>query len=269
MSIRARVISPLTVAVVAASGLVGIAASPSHAASADIFVSNGVLHYVGAPFSDDNQIVVFKNTNGAHRVLEQSANPGIDVTPGPGCVRIFGTKSVQCTGNITSVRVDLGPGNDSAQINTELPTTVLGGDDNDTYIGGTHRLVDDSHSVTFFGGPGMDTASYEFSTARVLVDIGTAKDEADDGRIVDTDNIASDVENLTGSTFSDSLRGNEGDNKIIGGRGADALRGGQGNDTIIAADGQIDTVDLSCGKGMDTITLDALDPAPSECEIVN
>jgi hypothetical protein len=51
------------------------------------------------------------------------------------------------------------------------------------------------------------------------------------------------------------------------------LRGGAGDDQLVASETPLsgteaDTADLSCGKGIDSIVLDVVDPGAAECETV-
>jgi Ca2+-binding RTX toxin-like protein len=80
------------------------------------------------------------------------------------------------------------------------------------------------------------------------------------------------VENLVGGSGGDTLIGRALANRIITGGGADRLRGLGGNDTLSAQDGVADT-ELECDGGSpagtaDRATVDASDPAPSNCETV-
>jgi Ca2+-binding RTX toxin-like protein len=99
--------------------------------------------------------------------------------------------------------------------------TITGADGNDALIGGSGADV-------LQGGNGSDTAIYRGSGSGVTVDLilgtGTDADAAGD--------VLTDIENLTGSLFSDTLTGNNGDNILNDGGvgGADTLTGNGGND---------------------------------------
>ncbi|OYX26304.1 MAG: hypothetical protein B7Z10_03685 [Rhodobacterales bacterium 32-66-7] len=111
--------------------------------------------------------------------------------------------------------------------------TLFGGDQNDTLIGGAGADIIDGD-----GGTG-DTASYVDSASGVVVtvnSIGTGGDAAGDTLV--------DIENLTGSNFSDALIGNGGNNVLDGGGGNDLLMGGLGNDTLIGG-GDTDTASFA------------------------
>ena len=118
---------------------------------------------------------------------------------------------------------------------------LYGGDGNDTLDGG-------SGSDTLDGGLGIDTANYSASTASVQVDLSGAT--ANSGGYA-TGNVLIDIENVTGSNYSDRLTGDGGDNELTGGGGNDSLYGGAGNDSLYGGTGN-DT--LIGGAGVDNFT---------------
>lgn len=81
---------------------------------------------------------------------------------------------------------------------------------------------------TFRGGAGSDTVSYAHSTAGVIADITTPANNTNDAN---GDNYSS-IENLTGSNFNDTLRGDGNDNILDGGLGTNTLDGAGGFDTV-------------------------------------
>ena len=104
-------------------------------------------------------------------------------------------------------------------IGNTLNNTITGGAGNDLMegLGG---------GDAFFGGSGSDTVSYAHSTAYVVADLGTSglpQYAAAGDAIGDT--FSSDVENLIGSIFNDTLVGNSTDNVLNGGAGNDTLDG--------------------------------------------
>ena len=86
---------------------------------------------------------------------------------------------------------------------------------------------------TLDGGAGIDTASYGGSLEGIYVDLdlGTAT-----GGDADGDTLTN-IENLTGSDFADTLIGDAQANVLDGGGGNDTLYGGAGNDTLIGGTG--------------------------------
>lgn len=262
-----RDLGRLGFAAAAAVTVMGGLAAPAHAAGPTVTVEDGNnVTYVGTGFADR----VTVSTDLVGTVLLEETVSGI--SPGPGCTAVTSTK-VRCSATtsgsvIDLVHLDLKAGSNTAKVQTSVRTTIIGGDSSDTYFGASSSK---GTTVLFNGGGGLDRADYSGSTSGVLVDLDGA---ADDGRLgLDHDNVATSVENLTGSDHADSLRGNASSNRIVGGLGADALRGGAGDDELIASENafggpEVDQSDLSCGKGVDSIVLDVVDPGTAECETV-
>lgn len=141
---------------------------------------------------------------------------------------------------------------------------ISGSDFNDSLVGNdlSNALAGDSGDDTLIGGLGADTldgdrgtdlVSYAGSDAGVLIDLrtGTASGGHAQG------DILSQVENIIGSDFSDSLTGGEESNELFGGDGNDTLFGGSGSslfgknrDTLHGGNG--DDV-LTGGIGADTL----------------
>jgi hypothetical protein len=258
----------LALAAAASATLLGGLAAPSHAAGPTVSVVAGNdVHYVGSDIQND--LLVTSDFTGAVFIKERNF---AGLTPGPGCTATAsqGIKCVTPSGSpdIDFIRLQMAGGSDEVTVQTSIRTNIEGGTgEYDTYFGGSTST---GTNVWFDGGPGIhDRADYLFSTSGVLVDIDNA---ADDGRLGrDADNITSTVEDLHGSDHDDSLRGNFANNWIVGHNGADALRGGTGNDEIWAwetnlSGSEADKPDLSCGKGIDIIILDSVDPSTAECE---
>ncbi|MBI3350386.1 MAG: RTX toxin [Burkholderiales bacterium] len=128
----------------------------------------------------------------------------------------------------------IGDGFDNLLIGNPGNDNLQGGAGDDTLVGGAGADVID-------GGDGNYTASYADSNEGVKVDLagttpGAGGDAAGDTLV--------NIENLTGSRFSDRLVGDAGNNVLDGGRGNDVLIGGAGADTLIGGDGS-DTADYS------------------------
>ncbi|MEX2451143.1 MAG: hypothetical protein WD407_09840 [Rhodospirillales bacterium] len=120
--------------------------------------------------------------------------------------------------------------------------TIDGGDDDDTLTGGAGNDVID-------GGAGTDTVDYSGDAAGVVVDLqaGTATDGAGD-----TDTL-SNIENVIGSGFNDTITGSTEANTLDGGAGDDTISGGAGNDTLTGGAGN-DTFIIQDGTGDEVIT---------------
>ena len=166
--------------------------------------------------------------------------------------------------------LDGGPGND----------TVRGGDDTDIFQGGEgddllHGALDGAGGDDFFGGPGIDTVTYAFSSQGVVVTVAPSPN-ADDGRPGEIDELVSGVENVTGTQQADTLTGDAGDNQLEGLAGGDEITGGGGRDTLVAADGAdairardgIADRSIDCGPGADVAELDLQDRGSRGCEFI-
>jgi serralysin len=99
--------------------------------------------------------------------------------------------------------------------------TLLGGDNDDLLIGG-------SGGDNLDGGPGVDTAGYSTASALVVADLQMSAANTGDA----DDDIYTSIENLFGSAFGDTLRGNSGANYLKGEGGADTLAGRMGRDVL-------------------------------------
>jgi len=118
---------------------------------------------------------------------------------------------------------------------------LTGGDGDDTLNG---RAGND----TLIGGNGVDTASYADASGAVNVNLSTGSATGADG----SDSLST-IENVTGSAFADTLRGDDNANVLKGGDGSDAILGGRGDDTIYGGHGN-DT--LSGNQGNDRYVIE-------------
>ncbi|MDD2950190.1 MAG: calcium-binding protein [Sulfuricurvum sp.] len=112
--------------------------------------------------------------------------------------------------------------------------TLYGGDGNDIIDGG-------SGNDTMDGGNGIDTLSYASATAGITINLILATAQNTGGAGIDT---ILNFENLTGSNYNDTLRGNDLGNTILG---------LSGNDTIFASAGTASDV-YDGGDGIDSIS---------------
>lgn len=117
-----------------------------------------------------------------------------------------------------------------------------GGDGDDTLDGGAGADV-------LSGGAGTDTVEYLLSDAGVRVNLGART--ATGGHA--TGDVLIDIENLTGSQFSDILTGDSGNNVLRGEGGNDTLYGMDGDDILVGGAGN-DM--LYGGKGKDVFLFD-------------
>ena len=112
---------------------------------------------------------------------------------------------------------------------------LMGGDGTDTLQGGQGDdiLKGGSGADAMDGGAGVDVAVYDDAPEGLTVDLLSSTNNSG---IADGDTFIS-IENLLGSGFNDTLRGDNLENKIWGGNGQDDLRGQLGNDTLFGGGG--------------------------------
>lgn len=130
--------------------------------------------------------------------------------------------------------------------------TIEGGSGNDVFIGrGGVDLLD--------GNSGTDTADYSAAAGGVTANLAEQSASNDgDG----ANDFLSEIENLTGSAFSDSLTGDGFGNVLNGGSGDDVLAGRGGNDILRGGLGT-DTADYSGAAAGVTLKL-ALNSASND-----
>ena len=106
---------------------------------------------------------------------------------------------------------------------------LYGGEGNDVLEGGDgiDRLD---------GGPGVDTVSYENSSEGILVNLLFNKGSRN--YYNDRSEEIVNIENVIGSEYWDSIRGDSGENDLYGRAGNDDLNGGAGNDRLFGEDGE-------------------------------
>jgi VCBS repeat-containing protein len=158
-------------------------------------------------------------------------------------------------GGSTAMTFSLGGGNDIFDTNASynVDDVVYGGAGNDTMWtgGGNDSLYGGAGNDSLNGEAGTDTVFYSDATSGVTVSLATTAAQNTVGAGTDT---ISNVENLYGSGFADTLTGNTGDNTIWGGAGNDTINGGAGNDTLYGDAGN-DT--LNGGVGADLFFVQA------------
>jgi len=138
---------------------------------------------------------------------------------------------------------------------------LIGSSRGDTLTGdsGDNILIGGAGSDRLNGGAGTDTASYEGATIGVIAKLADTGNNAGDA----TGDRYNSIENLLGSSHTDFLGGDAGNNILTGGRGDDYLEGNGGADTFVydATDANYgkDTVkDFSIAQG-DKIQIDVAD----------
>ncbi|WP_328543852.1 calcium-binding protein [Streptomyces europaeiscabiei] len=280
-----------------AGSAVTLTGGPASAATG-VFKS-GTNVVVNAAAGRANNIRV--SLSGSSVVIQDTADT---LTAGVGCT-LQGNGTVACPVNLNNdtVVVNAGDGNDiitktgniRGDMRGESGNDVInggpspgsnilnGGAGNDTLNGGVtfDLLIGGTGADRLSGGGGTtDLVSYLESGSGVVVDIDNA---ADDGIGGEGDNVLSDVENVYGSQFGDTLTGGStndilsgfggndllvggtGNDILVGGAGSDTHSGGAGNDTLDAVDGVFGNDSLNGGANTDTCTADTSD-TKSACE---
>ncbi|WP_404403447.1 polymorphic toxin-type HINT domain-containing protein [Pelagibacterium halotolerans] len=115
---------------------------------------------------------------------------------------------------------------------------LSGGGGNDWFVGG-------AGADTLDGGDGVDTVDYSASAAAITVDLAAGTGAGGDAG----GDTLSDVENVIGTAFDDTLTGSDAANTLDGGAGNDVLNGGAGDDVLIGGSGA-DTLDGGAGVDM-------------------
>lgn len=139
-------------------------------------------------------------------------------------------------------------------LGANVENLVLSGSANINGIGNssTNNIAGNAGNNLLNGGLGVDTVNYAAAAAGVTVDLSLTGAQATGGAGTDT---VLGFENVTGSSFADTLIGTAGANTIDGGKGADTMTGGAGNDSYVVdstsdrivelVDGGIDSVQAS------------------------
>ena len=108
--------------------------------------------------------------------------------------------------------------------------TIYAGAGDDQQYGGTGNdyLMGSAGADVMDGGEGGDYAYYSSSASAVQVDLSTGLGAGGDA---EGDSL-SNIENISGSSFDDSLSGDQNANYLMGNAGDDELFGGEGNDAL-------------------------------------
>ena len=156
----------------------------------------------------------------------------------------FGSASDGVQVNLKTGAVTGGDGNDQltsieGAIGTDFDDVLIGNDDGNFLRGMKGNDVID-------GGAGIDRVAYDRATgAGVVVSLAAGTASGADG-----DDTLSNIENVRGSDFADTLEGDDQANEIQARNGDDLLRGLGGNDRLFGDAGN-DTIEG--GAGNDTI----------------
>jgi Ca2+-binding RTX toxin-like protein len=105
----------------------------------------------------------------------------------------------------------------------------MAGNDRLYGMGGNDTLEGGLDNDFLDGGEGTDTASYANSSGGVSVKLWVTGEQ---NTLSAGNDTLTNVENLIGSNFNDTLHGNYKNNHLTGGRGNDTLNGGGGDDVL-------------------------------------
>ena len=128
---------------------------------------------------------------------------------------------------------------------------IAGGEGSDVLYGGLGRdwLEGGAGKDKLIGGDGVDTATYANATSGVTVHLGKGSGSRGDAK---GDSYES-IENVHGSAYADTIKGDSNDNRLVGRDGNDNLQGGSGNDYLLGGRG---ADKLDGGGGKDTAEYD-------------
>ncbi|MGB5920241.1 calcium-binding protein, partial [Arcobacter sp.] len=163
--------------------------------------------------------------------------------------------------------------NDNIIRTGDINTTVIGGSTTDTIFAqsgndtlngnkGDDTIAPGLGNDTVDGGEGIDTVSYS-NLAVSNVGAGVEVDLDEQKAVGSGNDTLISIENIIGSSFRDTLTGNDSVNIINGGAGNDTLDGKLGNDTLLGDAGN-DTIKSGFGDnyidgGVGTNTVDYTD----------
>jgi Ca2+-binding RTX toxin-like protein len=200
------------------------------------------------------------------RAGENKANPAQNDT-GPATtiqnVTITNASQGQIDNHTNSVMTVLGTAGNDTYVSAVTPgsTGVInfsGGAGDDTFGGGAGNDIIDG------GTPGAngDTVTYVNALGGVTVNLSNTGAQAVGGGM-GSDTITN-IENLTGSSFNDTLSGNAGNNYISGGAGDDTLIATAGTDTLDGGTNTAvgDTADFR--NATSSVTIALTDPNPHD-----
>ncbi|SPF81790.1 calcium-binding protein [Pseudoprimorskyibacter insulae] len=134
---------------------------------------------------------------------------------------------------------------------------LLGDGGDDSIDGGTgdDEIWGGAGADTIDGGAGTDLVRYLDAIGSVTANLATGVASSDG---FGSSDVLSNVEDVDGSNFADSITGDSGANRLFGFGGRDTLEGGDGNDVLAGDDNKADTStdeddSLSGGGGNDTM----------------
>lgn len=253
-------------------------AAASHAVAVDLndFISwDGTAHdrlfsienIVGSPYDDIIHGDGFSNVlsggdgndiidAGSEGRLGQTGNGGADTIDGGN-----GSDTVTYAGSYFGTAIDLSAQLTWDGVNNDKLISIenaIGTSYNDTLNGDAGNNILDGGSGgadKIYGGAGSDTVSYASAYRGIVIDLYAQLTW--DGL---SNDVLNSIENGLGSSFNDTLNGDDGNNILDGGDGgADAIYGGLGTDTVsYASSSRGVTIDLNAQLTWDGVNNDVL-----------
>lgn len=191
------------------------------------------LHYTAGPGETNAVVVTIQGED------VRISDPGATISVGPGCV-LDGADALclfDFADDFADVFVDLGDGDDSADLSGIEIATATGGPGNDEILG-------TSFASFYQGGPGNDRLTG-----------GGGRDTLIGGDGDDQLLLMAGVDQGWGGSGNDTIIGGSGADELVGQSGDDTLRGGPGFDRLVAVGRNLRlTPTALLGQGSDTLS---------------
>jgi serralysin len=190
-----------------------------------------------------------KNVDPVVTLWDMGTNNTLDLSgwSTPSNVNLNSGTFSSCNGQVNNIAIAFdtaidtlicGSGNDTVTANND-GDTLNGGAGNDTLGGGTGNdtLGGGPGNDTLNGGNGTDVVTYAGAASGVTVSLAIQDGHTSQNTGGAGVDVLNGFENVAGSNFGDTLKGDDNANVILGGLGDDQLFGGAGNDTLNGGDG--------------------------------
>src|SRR4051812_1406492 len=188
-------------------------AIPATASAGALSVQAGVLSYTETAVDATNNVTVGLSSDGTRITVSDSGRSGGRALTmrSDGSCTVSRTSGSCLAAGVSSIVISTGDQADTITQNTSIAARLMGGNGNDKLTSGPGDdvLVGDAGADILTGGGGSDTADYSARTGPVTV---SADGVANDGEVGENDNVAPDVEVLTGGSGNDTLIGGAANN---------------------------------------------------------